>query len=67
MKKSDRIWLVAWALLWLSFIVTFLIDYLGVLEASNIGYFEALWISWIVWTVGLGLTLAILTRLTVKE
>jgi len=67
MKKSDRIWLVALALFWLSFIVAFLIDYSGVLEASNLGYFEALWISWIVWTVGLGLTLAILTRSTVKE
>jgi len=67
MKKSDRIWLVALALFWLSFIVAFLIDYLGVLEAGNLGYFEALWISWIVWTVGLGLTLAILTRSIVKE
>ena len=67
MKKSDKVWLVAWALFWLSFAATFLIDYLGIVETNNLGFVEALWISWILWTVGLGLTLAILTRLIVKE
>jgi hypothetical protein len=67
MKKTDKVWLVAWALFWMSFVVTFLIDYSGIVETSNLGYFEALWISWILWTVGLGLTLAILTLFIVKE
>jgi len=67
MKKSDRVWLVAWALFWLSLVVTFLVDYLGIVEASNLGFIEAIWISWILWTVGLGLTLSILTRFIVKE
>jgi len=67
MKKSVKVWLVAWALFWLSFVVTFLADTLGIFETSNLGFVEAIWISWILWTVGLGLTLAILTRLIVKE
>jgi len=67
MKKSDKVWLVAWALFWLSLVVTFLVDYLGIVETRNLGYVEALWISWMLWTVGLGLSLAILTRLIVKE
>jgi len=67
MKKSDKVWLVGMALFWLSFIVTFLVDYLGIVETSNLGFVEAIWISWILWTVGLGLTLAILTRFIVKE
>jgi len=67
MKKSVKVWLVGWALFWLSFIVTFFVDYLGVVEVSNLGFVEAIWISWILWTVGLGLTLAILTRFIVKE
>jgi len=67
MKKSAKVWLVGMALFWLSFIVTFLVDYLGIVEASNLGFFEAIWISWIWWTVGLGLTLAIVTRFIVKE
>jgi hypothetical protein len=67
MKKFDKVWLVAWALFWLSFVVTFLVDYLGVFEANNLGFFETIWISWILWTVGLGLVIAILTRFIVKE
>ena len=67
MKKSSKVWLVGWALFWLSFVVAFLVDYFGIVEANNLGFFEAIWISWILWTVGLGLTLAILTRLIVKE
>jgi len=67
MKKSDKVWLVAWVLFWLSLVVTFLVDYLGIVETRNLGYVEALWISWMLWTVGLGLTLAILTRFIVKE
>jgi len=66
-KKSDRVWLFAWALFWLSWVVTFLVDYLGIVETSNYGFVEAIWISWILWTVGLGFTLAILTRFIVKE
>jgi len=67
MKKSDKVWLGAWALFWLSLVVTFLADYLGIVETSNLGFVETIWISWILWTVGLGLTLAILTRFIVKE
>jgi len=67
MKKSDKVWLVGMTLFWLSFIVTFLVDYLGIVEVSNLGFVEALWISWMMWTVGLGLTLAIVTRFIVKE
>jgi len=67
MKKSDKIWLIVMALFWLSFIVTFLVDYLGVIEVSNLGFVETLWISWMLWTVGLGLALAIVTRFIVKE
>jgi hypothetical protein len=67
MKKSAKIWLVAWTLFWLSFVITFLVDSSGIFEANNLGFFEAIWISWILWTVGLGLTLAILTRFIIKE
>jgi len=67
MKKSVKVWLVAWALFWLSLVITFLVDYSGIAEASNLGFVEALWISWMLWTVGLGLTLAIITRFTIKE
>ena len=67
MKKSDKIWLVGMALFWLSFVVTFLVDILGIVETSNLGFFEVLWISWILWTVVLGLTLALVTRFIVKE
>jgi len=67
MKKSDKVWLAGWALFWLSLVITFLVDYLGIIEASNLGYVETLWISWILWTVGLGLTLAVLIRFIVKE
>ena len=67
MKKSAKVWLVGLALFWLSFVVTFLVDISGVFETNNLGFFETIWISWILWTVGLGLTLAILTRFIVKE
>jgi hypothetical protein len=67
MKKSAKVWLVGWALFWLSFVVTFLVDISGVFEANNLGFFETIWISWILWTVGLGFTLAILIGFIVKE
>ena len=67
MKKSDKVWLIGMALFWLSFVDTFLVDILGFVEANNLGFVEAIWISWILWTVGLGLTLAILTRFIVRE
>jgi hypothetical protein len=67
MKKSDKVWIVAFMLFWLSFIVTFLVDYLGIIETSNIGYMETIWISWLVWTAGLGLALVIITSFVIKE
>jgi hypothetical protein len=67
MKKTDKIWLTGMALFSLSFFVTLLVDVLGLIETSNVGFVETLWISWILWTVGLGLILAVLTRLIVKE
>jgi hypothetical protein len=67
MKKSVKVWLVGWALFWLSFVVAFFVDYLGIFEASNLGFVETIWISWILWTIGLGLTLSILIRFIVKE
>jgi hypothetical protein len=67
MKKSEKVWIVAWALFWLSLIVTFLVDYLGIIETGNLGYVEAIWISWMLWTAGLGLTLVILIRFIGKE
>jgi hypothetical protein len=67
MKKSDKIWLVAWVLFWLSLVVTFLVDYLGVIEVNNLGFVEEIWISWILWTVGLGSILAILIHFFEKE
>jgi len=67
MRKSDVIWLVAWILFWLSLVVTFLVDYTGVIETTNLGYVEEIWIGWIMWTVGLGIILAVLTRFVVKE
>jgi len=66
MEKSVKVWLVAWALLWLTLAVTFLVDYLGMIETSNLGYVEEIWILWMMWTVVLGLSLAILTRFIVK-
>jgi len=67
MKRSDKVWLVGMVLFWFSFAITFFVDYLGIIETSNLGFVETIWISWITWTVGLGLTIAILTRVTAKE
>jgi len=67
MKKPDKVWIAAWALFWLSLIVTFLVDYLGIIETSNLGFVETIWISWLLWTAGLGLTLVILICFIVKE
>jgi hypothetical protein len=67
MKKSAKVWLVGWTLFWLSFVVTFLVDISGVFEASNSGFFETLWISWILWSAGLGLALSILIGFIMKE
>ena len=67
MNKPDTVWLVVWILFWLSLVVTFLIDYLGIMEVNNLGFVEEIWITWILLTVGLGLTLAILMRFVVKE
>jgi len=66
-KRSDKIWLAAMSLFWISFALTFLIDYLGIVETSNLGFVETIWLAWILWTVGLGFTLAIVTRFVVKE
>ena len=67
MKKYDIVWLVAWALFWLSLVATFLVDYLGIIETGNLGFVETFWISWILWTMGLGLILALLSRVIVKD
>jgi len=66
MKKSDLVWLIISMLFWLSLVVTFLVDYLGIIDVNNLGFVEEVWISWILWTVGLGLILVILIRLTEK-
>jgi hypothetical protein len=67
MRSCEKVWLVAWTLFWLSLVVTFLADTLGVFETSNTGFVEVIWISWILLTVGLGLATALLVRLTAKE
>lgn len=67
MKKTDKIWVVAMVLFWSSFVATFLIDYLGIIETSNLGFVETLWISWVMWTMILGLAVAVLTRFIIKE
>ncbi|MCX6655051.1 MAG: hypothetical protein NTY03_08015 [Candidatus Bathyarchaeota archaeon] len=67
MKKIDKVWIFATVLFLLSFVVTFLVDYLGIIETGNLGYVEELWISWMLFTAGIGLTLVILTRFIVKE
>jgi hypothetical protein len=61
MRKIVAIWLVAFVLFWSTLLVTFLVDYLGVIEASNLGFVETTWISWMLWTVILGLGLVVLT------
>jgi hypothetical protein len=67
MRKSDKIWLAGMTLFAVSFFATLLIDLLGLVETSNLGFVETIWISWIMWTVFLGAVLAVLTRLIVKE
>jgi hypothetical protein len=67
MKKFDKVWIVVWALFWLSLVVTFFADTLGIFETSNLGFMETIWISWIMLTVGFGVALAILTRVIVKD
>ena len=67
MKKTDKIWVVAMVLFWSSFVTTFLIDYLGIIETSNLGFVETLWISWVMWTMILGLAVAVLTRFIIKD
>ena len=67
MKRIDKIWVAIWAVFWFSLIITFLIDYLGIIETSNIGFVETLWISWIAWSVVLGVAMSVLTRLISKD
>jgi choline-glycine betaine transporter len=67
MKNPEKVWIGATVLFLLSFVVTFLVDYLGIIETGNLGYVEELWISWMLFTAGIGLTLVILTRFIVKE
>jgi hypothetical protein len=67
MRKHDIIWLVIMTIFWVSFLATFIIDYFGIIETKNLGYVETLWISWLMWTVGLGFILAALTRIIIKE
>jgi hypothetical protein len=67
MKKSDKVWLAGMALFSSSFFITLLVDVLGLIETSNLGFVETIWISWILWTVCLGFTLSVLIGLIVKE
>ncbi len=67
MKTIDKVWLAVFALFWASLIITFLIDHLGLIETSNVGYVEDLWISWIGVSVLLGIAASILTRFLAKE
>ena len=67
MNKPTKVWLAAWVIFWFSLIVTFLIDFMGLIETSNLGFVAELWISWIAFTVVLGLTLSFLTRFIVKD
>ena len=67
MRKTDIIWVVGFVLFWVSFLVAFLVDYLGLIEANNSGFLETIWISWILWTVGLGFALAIITHFAIKD
>ncbi len=67
MKTIDKVWLVVFALFWASLIATFLIDYSGLIETSNFGYVEDLWISWIGVSVALGVVSSILTRFLAKD
>jgi len=67
MQKSVKVWLGGWVLFWFSLLVTFLVDYLGIVETSNLGFVEEVWISWMLWTVALGCGLSILIRFIAKE
>jgi hypothetical protein len=67
MKKTDKVWVIAMLLFWSSFVATFLIDYFGIIETSNLGFVETLWISWVMWTMILGLALAVLTHFIIRE
>ena len=67
MRKFDAIWLASWILLWLTLLIAFLIDYMGIVETTNLGFVETIWITWMLWTVILGFALAIVTRLVLKE
>lgn len=67
MKKPVKVWLAVWVIFWFSLVVTFLIDFMGLIETSNLGFVETLWISWIALSVGLGLAVSILMRYLVKD
>lgn len=67
MKKTDKIWMVAMVLFWASLIATFLIDHFGIIETNNPGFVETLWISWMMWTMILGLAVAVLTHFIIRE
>ena len=67
MNKSVKVWLVIWTLFWISLVVAYLADVLGLFETGNLGFVETIWISWIGLTVGLGLILTIIIRFTTKN
>jgi len=67
MKKTEKVWVAAMGLFWSSFIATFLVDYLGLIETSNMGFVETVWISWMMWTLVLGVAVAILTRFVAEK
>jgi hypothetical protein len=67
MKKQIKVWLVAMVLFWSSLVLTFAVDSLGLVETGNSGFVEDIWITWILWTVGLGFALAVITRFVGEE
>ena len=67
MDKAVKIWIVAFALFWLSLAFTLIADVVGLFETSNIGFTETIWISWIVWSIGLGIALTIGIYFTKKK
>ena len=66
MNKSEKVWVVIWSFFWVSLIFTYLVDTLGLVETNNLGFVEEIWISWIMWSVGIGITLNIILRFIKK-
>jgi len=67
MKTSVKVWIIAMILFWSTFVATFLVDYLGLIETTNMGYVETVWISWMLSTLVLGIATAIAISYVSKE